>query len=82
MHKDLCGQEEYPTEQQLNNILDGMKTSIFRRKLLLYRAAENRFDINWLNIDGEVEDRFAVQTFVVEVVVGRASHQKTAVALG
>lgn len=63
MHKDLCGQEEYPTEQQLNNILDGMKTSIFRRKLLLYRAAENRFDINWLNIDGEVEDRFAVQFY-------------------
>ena len=63
MHKDLCGQEEHPTEQQLNNILDGMKTSVFRRKLLLYKAPENRFDINWLNIDGEVEDRFAAQFY-------------------
>lgn len=63
MHKDLCEQEEYPTEQQLNNILDGMKSSVFRRKLLLYRAQENRFDINWLNIDGEVEDRFATQYY-------------------
>ena len=32
MHKDLCGQEEHPTEQQLNNILDGMKTQRFPQK--------------------------------------------------
>ena len=63
MHQDLYEQDEYPTREQIENILDGMRTSVFRRKLLIHDTADNLFNINWLNIDGEVEDRYACQFY-------------------
>ena len=66
MLRDLYIQTESPSERQIQNIVDAFKTSVFDRKMLYYSDDESldSLSVNWLNLDGETQDRYAAQHYV------------------
>ena len=46
MFLDLCRQAEKPSQAQIMNILDGLRTSVFRRKMLKFNTEEYRIEVN------------------------------------
>ena len=62
IHDDINRQIKNKCDIQIQHILKTYTTPDFQRQLLLYNS-DDTFDINWLNIDGEVINREAAQAY-------------------